>query len=127
MRACTIRGLLVGLVLPMAGSVGTGAVGSVQIYLTPDEARTRIFPEAVRFESQIHHVPSSYAQASADTLGSSLDLADSLVVSVARGKGGELLGYAAVTDEVGKFRPITFMVGFGADLRVRQVAVLVYR
>ena len=35
--------------------------------------------------------------------------------------------YAALTEEVGKYRPITFMVGVGTDLSIQEVAVLVYR
>ena len=41
--------------------------------------------------------------------------------------GGDPLGYAVVAEEVGKFYPITFLVGVDTDLRVKGVRVLVYR
>lgn len=41
--------------------------------------------------------------------------------------GGAKLGYAVVAEEVGKFYPITFLVGVDTDLRVKGVRVLVYR
>lgn len=41
--------------------------------------------------------------------------------------GGDKLGYAVTADEVGKFYPITFLVGVDIDLRVKGVRVLVYR
>jgi Na+-translocating ferredoxin:NAD+ oxidoreductase RnfG subunit len=40
---------------------------------------------------------------------------------------GALRGYAVVTEEIGKYRPITFMVGATPDLAVRDVEVLAYR
>jgi thiamine biosynthesis lipoprotein ApbE/Na+-translocating ferredoxin:NAD+ oxidoreductase RnfG subunit len=43
------------------------------------------------------------------------------------GKGGELLGYAIITEEIGKFQPITFVVGSAPDAKVLDVAVMVYR
>ena len=41
--------------------------------------------------------------------------------------GGDSLGYAVVAEEVGKFYPITFLVGVDTDLSVKGVRVLVYR
>ena len=40
---------------------------------------------------------------------------------------GSLRVYYVITDEIGKYRQITFMVGVTPDLRVRDVAVMVYR
>jgi transcriptional regulator of nitric oxide reductase len=37
------------------------------------------------------------------------------------------MGYALVTDERGKYRPITFLVGITPDLRVKDTAVMIYR
>ncbi len=38
-----------------------------------------------------------------------------------------LMGYAVVSEEVGKFYPITYLVGVNPDLNVKGVRVLVYR
>ena len=42
-------------------------------------------------------------------------------------KSGKELGYALILDEVGKYRPITFMVALDAKDRVLDLQVLVYR
>jgi Na+-translocating ferredoxin:NAD+ oxidoreductase RnfG subunit len=47
------------------------------------------------------------------------------VFDVAR--GGTALGRALVVEEVGKFRPITFVVGVRPDGSVNDVAVMAYR
>jgi hypothetical protein len=41
--------------------------------------------------------------------------------------GGTLLGHAVVVEEIGKHRPITFVVGLRPDGRVADVAVMAYR
>jgi Na+-translocating ferredoxin:NAD+ oxidoreductase RnfG subunit len=38
-----------------------------------------------------------------------------------------LLGYAVIVEEIGKHRPITFVVGVGRDGMVADVAVMAYR
>lgn len=40
---------------------------------------------------------------------------------------GQLAGYAVVSDEVGKFYPITFIVGVDPQLKIVGVRVLIYR
>lgn len=42
-------------------------------------------------------------------------------------KGQTVLGYAVIIEEIGKHRPITFVVGVGTDGKVRDAAVMVYR
>ena len=51
---------------------------------------------------------------------------DSYVTFVAM-KGEAVLGYAVIVDEIGKHRPITFVVGIGADHKIKDVALMVYR
>jgi hypothetical protein len=50
-----------------------------------------------------------------------------VTVFLPRDGDGEPLGFAVVDEEIGKYRPITFMVGTTPDLEVRNVEVLVYR
>jgi len=52
---------------------------------------------------------------------------DSIFVYRPMDEEGSLLGYAVIGEEVGKYRPITFMVGTDPKLEVRNVEVLVYR
>ena len=41
--------------------------------------------------------------------------------------GGQVVGYAAVVEEIGKHRPFTLIVAVTPDLRVKDVALMVYR
>ena len=45
----------------------------------------------------------------------------------AAGKDGKNLGYAVITEEQGRFKPITFIVKMSAERRVDMVLVMVYR
>jgi hypothetical protein len=53
--------------------------------------------------------------------------ADTVVVYKPRNAEGTLLGYAVLGEEIGKYRPITFMVGTDTAFAVRDVEILVYR
>ena len=101
-------------------------IGSIQVYLTPEQGRTRMFPEGVRFEREIKHIPVSLKVELEQNLGRRFT-EDKLEVFIVYDKADELLGYAMVSEEIGKYRPITFMVGIGPDFRVKNAAILIYR
>jgi hypothetical protein len=42
-------------------------------------------------------------------------------------KGDDVIGYAAIVEEIGKHRPITFVVGVGTDRKIKDAALMVYR
>ena len=52
---------------------------------------------------------------------------DSLQVYIAYDRADQVLGRAVVSDEIGKYRPITFMVGLDGDFAVTGAAILVCR
>lgn len=101
-------------------------IGEVQTFLTSEEARRRIFPEAMAFARESKPIPAPLKEELAGKLGRAF-AEDSLEVYIALGQGQVLLGYAVVSEELGMYRPITFMVGVAPDFTVREVAVLVYR
>lgn len=101
-------------------------IGQIQVYSTEAEARARLFPGAAGFEHRVHAIDSTARAVLTKQLGHRV-VDDSFAVYIARGDQGQLLGYAAVTEEVGKYRPITFMVGIDEALKIEDVAVLVYR
>ena len=78
---------------------------------TADEQRTLSAPQRARLEQQ---------------LGRRLE-GDEFAVTRVYDAAGALRGYAVVTEEVGKYRPITFMVGATPEFAVRDVAVMIYR
>lgn len=101
-------------------------IGSIQVYLTPAQARANIFPQAVRFEREVHAIPTALKVRIGKNRGRVFD-GDSLEVYIAYGAGGALLGYGSTCEEIGKYRPITFMVGISADFKIGGAAILVYR
>lgn len=101
-------------------------IGSVQVYLTPGQARQKIFPGAADFAVEVRPIPAALKAGVEKELGRVFD-EDSLEVYIAFDQDRALLGYAIISEEIGKYRPITFMVGITADFKVGQVAVLVYR
>lgn len=97
-------------------------------FLTLDEAPHAVFPEGTSVEQR--HVPSTpqLREAVMGDLGStkpSLWEPDYVLFTVHR--DGNLLGYAVVVEEIGKHRPITFVVGVRPDGAVQDVALMVYR
>jgi hypothetical protein len=97
-----------------------------QVLLTPAQALTEIFPEAARTVEDRRALPASSRQTLEHDLGRRID-DDSLVVQRVYDDRGTLRGYAVQSEEIGKYRPITFMVGITPAMTVRDVAVLVYR
>ena len=110
--------MAVGEEMPTAAEIG-----SIRVYLTPIQARSRIFPKAEYHELTMVRLPSS--QGPANRIESFA--ADSLQLYIAYREDGKQLGYSVVLNEIGKYRPITFMVGVTRDFRIKDVAVLVYR
>ncbi len=100
-------------------------IGSVEVYMTPAEARSATFPGA-SFERDIRAIPAAAKVKLAAGIGGPI-VEDSLEVWLAYGGDGSFSGYGIIGEEVGKFRPITFMVGISPAFRVSGAAVLVYR
>ena len=96
------------------------------MYLSADEARHKLYPNADRFERDIRAIPTSFKTQLEERLGRRF-AEDSLEVYIAFANGGDPLGYTVISEEIGKYRPMTFMVGIGTDFRVQGAAVLVYR
>lgn len=101
-------------------------IGETEIYSTPEDAVREIFQDAVTIDEIVRVLTAEDAARLEKRLGSAPP-SDTLLVRVPRDGAGRLLGYAVVAEEVGKYRPITFLVGTGPDRSVLEVEVLVYR
>lgn len=112
-------------VLACAGFTAKEA-GAQEIQLSPEQALREIFPEARRTSVQTRELSASAVQKLSKRLGRKISPEPREVTLVWDGSG-RLAGYAVVTEETGKYRPITFMVGVTPQLAVRDVAVLAYR
>ncbi|HEX2723565.1 MAG TPA: FMN-binding protein [Gemmatimonadaceae bacterium] len=101
------------------------ASGQEQL-LTREQALKEIFPEAARTVDEKRPLSSAQKARLEHDLGRRID-EDQVAVTRVFDAAGSFRGYAVVTEEIGKYRPITFMVGVSPDFTVRDVAVMVYR
>jgi Na+-translocating ferredoxin:NAD+ oxidoreductase RnfG subunit len=97
-----------------------------RVYLTVDKALKETFPKAAQFAAENRVVGPETRRRIEETLGRPVD-DDTVRVYRALNASGGLLGYGVVSDEIGKYHPITFLVGATPEFKVERVTVLVYR
>ena len=98
------------------------------LFLSEAEAPAAVFPDADRFErSEVEATPELRARVQERLDGITPSLWEERYVVVRALRGERLLGRAFVVEEIGKHRPITFVVGLGPDGVVEDVAVMAYR
>ncbi|HHT9119989.1 MAG TPA: FAD:protein FMN transferase [Candidatus Hypogeohydataceae bacterium YC41] len=97
----------------------------VQVFLTEEEALKRVFPEAEEILTDRLLLSAEDRKTLEDRLGRKL-FEEGFLVYIGR-KGGEVLGYAVITQEVGKFHPFDFIVAVRPDGKIKNIVVLVYR
>lgn len=119
-----MRTLLAGLFLLLG--LAHPVLAQEEVLLTTPAALREIFPEAASVAERAWRPSAVEQRALQQRLGR--PVADSgFPFLLVYDQGRRFLGYALVTEERGKYRPITFMVGVRPDLQVRDVAVMVYR
>ena len=121
MRLSTLNLLVLGA-LALASAPGLRAQ---EVLLTRDQAIHEIFPEAASVSAERRALGAARARLERE-LGRPI-AEDTVEVLRVLDRDGQLRGYAVVAEEIGKYRPITFMVGVTPQLTVRDVAVMVYR
>lgn len=95
------------------------------VYLTLEEALSKSFPAADSVWTEVWSPTGEERTRIERRLG--WRLADS-TFTIYRGiKGDHNLGFAHVSEEIGLYKPITFMVKVGDDREVESVHVMVYR
>lgn len=103
-----------------------GRMAAQEQLLTREQALKEIFPEAARTDDAVRELSPALRTRVEHDLGRRID-EDEIAVTRVFDAGGALRGYAVVSEEVGKYRPITFMVGANPDFTVRDVVVMIYR
>jgi hypothetical protein len=98
------------------------------MFLSEDEAPRAVFPEGTHFDKKIILSTEALREKMKDLLGRIRPSIweDAYVTFLVR-RNGELLGYAVIAEEIGKHRPITFIVGIKPTGKVKDVALMVYR
>src|SRR5262245_7545471 len=117
--------------LSAAGAIllsAAGAWAQEGNFLTEAAAPGAVFPAAERFERRTVTATPAFQERMRAHLGSVTPSVweDTYVVFTAY-RGEQMLGRALIVDEVGKHRPITFVVGLRPDGRVEQVAAMACR
>lgn len=119
-------GLLTAFALLAASGSGWAGLAG-EIYLTSEEAPRHVFPDADSLSLEEVVLTPRRRERLADRLGGEVTLWNEVVPFYRVWKGGVLIGYAMILEEIGKTRPITFIVGITSDLKVREVAVMAYQ
>jgi hypothetical protein len=114
--------LVSALETPPAASAQEG------VFLKEDEAPKAVFPDAISFSRRVIPSTPELKEKIKQRMGKTPTSVweDSYVTFVAK-KGETILGYAVIVEEIGKHRPITLVVGVGADHKIKDAALMVYR
>jgi hypothetical protein len=98
------------------------------MFLSEDEAPRAVFPEADRIERTDLVATETLREKIRAHLGSTKpSIWEPGYPTFTAWRGDTLLGRAFVVEEIGKHRPITFVVGIRPDGTVQDVAVVAYR
>jgi hypothetical protein len=96
------------------------------VLLSEREALHEVFPEAAGVaETDFRPSPQERAAMAAGLKREVPDAA--FPILLVYDASHRFVGYALVTEERGKYRPITFLVGITPELKVKDTAVMVYR
>jgi hypothetical protein len=97
-------------------------------FLTEEQAPAAVFPDADGFARQVVSVTPDVRSRMHTILGQvEPSIWEEEYLSFKATRGAVLLGYAVIVEEIGKHRPITFVVGVRANGGVNDVAVMAYR
>ena len=114
--------LLSSLGIPLLASAQEG------IFLREEEAPKAVFPEGTSFDRKMIRSTEELKEKIRQRMGKTKTSVweDSYVTFIAK-KGDTILGYAVIVEEIGKHRPITFVVGVGNDRKIKDAALMAYR
>ncbi|MBI2118833.1 MAG: FMN-binding protein [Elusimicrobia bacterium] len=96
-----------------------------QVYLTEQTALKSVFSQDQEIVKEIHAFKTSEKNRIEARLGWILQEPD---ITVYKGlENGNIKGYAVITEEIGKFKPITFIVKVSDKGQIERVEVMIYR
>ncbi len=98
------------------------------VFLALEEAPKVLFPDADSFERKDMQVDDSLRLRMKKLIGRlQPSIWEPFYISFIARKQDTVIGYAVVCEEIGKHRPITFIVGVTPDGAIQDVAVMMYR
>jgi len=119
--------LISSIILSIASASAQSPDGpeSITVYLTEEQALKKAFPEADTLWSDIWTPTQQERRRIERRLGWRLD-EETFTVFQAK-KSAQHQGYAIITNQIGLYKPITFMVHIKLDGRVGGVWIMIYR
>ena len=122
---CSVRAAIAAMVLC---ALTTPAVAQEGVFLTEEQAPHAVFPDATKIERhQITASDALRARLKADLGGAPMSIWEASYVFFDVWRDEAHAGRAFLVEEIGKHRPITFVVGVRDDGHVQDVAVVAYR
>ncbi len=100
-------------------------IGKTQVYYTIDKAREALFKDSGKVQESRIELDEKAAIAIETRLKEKL--ASREITFYEGEKNGRSTGYALVLEEIGKFRPITFMIRISPEGKFENAVVMVYR
>ncbi|OFV97829.1 MAG: hypothetical protein A3H28_10875 [Acidobacteria bacterium RIFCSPLOWO2_02_FULL_61_28] len=126
--AAGARHLPLATVLILLPALASGQRDGTQVYLTVEQAPKTIFPEADRFErKEIPVTPALTERLKKLAAPAQPTIWEPSYSSFIARKQEQIIGYAVICEEIGRRRPITFIVGVTPEGKVKDVAILAYR
>lgn len=106
----------------------SGQGGGTQVYLTIEQAPRVVFPEADSVERKDIPVTPAMAQKLKQLVAPAKPtIWEPFYISFVARKQQKIIGYAVICEEIGKHRPITFIVAVTPEGTVRDAAIMAYR
>jgi len=97
-------------------------------FLSEQQAPGAVFPDADHFDRQdVESTPELRERMTHQLDGTQPSMWEERYAVFTASRGGASVGRAVVVEEIGKHRPITFVVGLKPDRSVQDVAVMAYR
>jgi Na+-translocating ferredoxin:NAD+ oxidoreductase RnfG subunit len=97
-------------------------------FLSEQQAPEAVFPDADHFDRQdVESTPELREKMTHQLDGTRPSMWEERYAVFTASRGGSSVGRAVVVEEIGKHRPITFVVGLKPDRSVQDVAVMAYR
>ena len=112
----------------LAAGMTSPAAGQEGLFLRESEASAAVFPDADQSKRlEFDATPELRARIESRLAGTTPSLWEERWIVFRAVHDGTTLGHALIVEEIGKHRPITFVVGVRPDDSIADVAVMAYR
>lgn len=108
----------------LVGLTSLEIFGQDQVFMTEKEALEAVFGPGVMVGRGMIHLTAAQQKEIQRTVGTPVGSSHEVFVGE---KGGQVTGFAMVWEEIGKYKPITFLVAVDPSGKILDILILVYR